>query len=400
VKLVDVNEFYAEQGGGVRTYVNQKLQAGAALGHEVVVIAPGPEDREEARLGGRILWVRSRPMPVDPRYFLLLREKAVHALLQRERPDVVEGSSAWTGGWMVARWRGEARERALGSFFFHQDPVAVYPQTFLGGRLGEERVDRLFGWYWGYLRALSARFDVTVTSGHWLAERLRGFGLHNPVAAPFGIDRADFSPRRASQQVRRQLLSRCGLGPEAALLVCVSRHHPEKRLPTLIDAVGRLSARGRQVGLVIFGDGPQRAGIERRAAAVPGVHLAGYTRDRQALADAYASADALLHGSAAETYGIAVAEALCSGLPVVVPDAGGAKDLADPAYAELYPPGDAQACAEAVERMLARDRQATGRAAAEAADARVATIDQHFEGLFARYAAESERKRAANAQKS
>jgi alpha-1,6-mannosyltransferase len=313
---------------------------------------------------------------------------------------VVEGSSPWTGGWMVARWHGEGTQQALRSFIFHQDPVAVYPQTFLGGRLGEARVDRMFGWYWGYLRQLSARFDVTVTSGQWLAGRLAGFGLHNPVAVPFGIDRADFSPRRASEEVRRELLSRCGLGPEAKLLVCVSRHHPEKRLPTLIDAVGRLSARGRPVGLVIFGDGPQRKGIEKRAASVPTVHVAGYTRDRQALADAYASADALLHGSAAETYGIAVAEAMCSGLPVIVPDAGGAKDLADPAFAETYPPGDARACADAVERMLARDRQVTGRAAAEAADGRVATIDQHFEGLFARYAEESERKRAASAQNS
>jgi len=42
VKIVDVAEFYAERGGGVRTYVNQKLAAAAAAGHEAVVIAPGP----------------------------------------------------------------------------------------------------------------------------------------------------------------------------------------------------------------------------------------------------------------------------------------------------------------------------------------------------------------------
>ncbi|MDZ7807984.1 MAG: hypothetical protein U5K71_12835 [Gracilimonas sp.] len=31
-------------------------------------------------------------------------------------------------------------------------------------------------------------------------------------------------------------------------------------------------------------------------------------------------ADYFVHGSAAETYGIVVAEAVCSGLPVVVPE--------------------------------------------------------------------------------
>ena len=42
MKVVDVAEFYADKGGGVRTYIHQKLEAGARLGHEVVVIAPGP----------------------------------------------------------------------------------------------------------------------------------------------------------------------------------------------------------------------------------------------------------------------------------------------------------------------------------------------------------------------
>ena len=36
MKIVDVAEFYAEQGGGVRTYVNHKLRAAAAAGHEAV----------------------------------------------------------------------------------------------------------------------------------------------------------------------------------------------------------------------------------------------------------------------------------------------------------------------------------------------------------------------------
>ena len=58
--------------------------------------------------------------------------------------------------------------------------------------------------------------------------------------------------------------------------------------------------------------------------------MEGEIRDRALLARYYASADVLVHGSAAETYGLVVAEAICSGLPVVVPDRGGAaKELHD-----------------------------------------------------------------------
>jgi len=123
MKIIDVAEFYAERGGGVRTYIHHKLAAAKAAGHEMVIVAPGPKDGCEERLGGRIEWIASRPMPLDARYYLLLDNKAVHAVLNREKPDVVEGSSPWAGGWMVARWPGWA----LKSFIFHQDPVAVYP---------------------------------------------------------------------------------------------------------------------------------------------------------------------------------------------------------------------------------------------------------------------------------
>ena len=189
--------------------------------------APGPADAEEERLGGRIVWVKGPPLPPDPRYYILWRERAVHEILDREAPDIVEGSSPWSGGWFAARWSGSA----VKTFIFHADPVAVYPQTFLGHLLGTDRVDRLFGWYWAYLRRLSSRFDATVVSGPWLAEKLKRFSLNRPEAVPFGWASL-FSPEKYDAVVRRHYLSQCGLSNEGKLLVNISRFHPEKRLGT------------------------------------------------------------------------------------------------------------------------------------------------------------------------
>ena len=380
MKIVDVAEFYADLGGGVRTYIHQKLEAGARAGHEVVVVAPGPEDGEEERLGGRICWVKGPPMPLDPRYYVLWREGAVHRILDREAPDLVEGSSPWSGGWFVARWPGNA----VKTFIFHQDPVAVYPQTLLGRRLGADRVDRMFGWYWAYLRSLGAHFDATVVSGNWLAEKLGRFGLPRAEAVPFGIDKAQFSPSRRDPAVRKRLLECCGLGEDASLLITISRFHPEKRLGTLLAGFARASAT-RPMGLVIYGDGPLRGWLARKAAQVPGVHVAGFVTDRDELATSLASADAMLHGSAAETYGLVVAEAICSGLPIIVPNQGGAADLADPAYAETYAPGDAAECAVAIDALCDRDRDALVAGCARAAQHEVGTMDDHFDRLFALY---------------
>ena len=379
MKIIDVAEHYAEAGGGVRTYVDHKLRAGAALGHEVVIVAPAAENREEKRNGGRILWVESPPMPGDPRYHVFVKQKPVHDLLEREKPDVVEGSSVYAGGWFAGGYTGSA----IKSLIFHQDPVAVYGHSFLDRYLKSGRIDRLAKPIWAYLRRLAERFDTTVVAGDWLRERLTSFGLPRVSAVPFGIDAEPFVASQRDEKLRRRLLLQAGLSSEAALLVAVSRHHPEKRLPTLIEAV-QIVSRARPVGLVIFGDGPSRRRIETLASRAAGVAIAGYTRDRKVLAQAVASADGFLHGSAAETYGLVVAEAVCAGTPLVVPDTGGAADLARPEFAETYRAGDPEACAAAIRRLLSRDPN-TLRAACLSAAKKPRTLDAHFAELFEHY---------------
>jgi alpha-1,6-mannosyltransferase len=390
MKILDVNEFYAERGGGVRTYVHRKLEAAAALGVSVVVVAPGEADREEPRPGGKIVWVKSPKLPLDPRYHVLLRERAVHAIIAAERPSAIEGSSPWAAGWMAARAPGDA-PRAL---VFHQDPVAVYPHTLLDRRFSRASIDGACEPYWAYLRGLASRFDATVVSGAWLEARLSSFGVPRARAVPFGIDKARFHPSKRCAETRAGLLARAGLGEEAKLLVAIGRHHPEKRLGTLLGAMERLAARpssrGR-FGLVLYGDGPLRRWVERRARRIPGVYIAGFTTEPEALPRALASADAFLHGSAAETYGLVVAEALSAGAPLIVPDTGGAADLADPRWAETYRAGDVEACAAAIERLFTRDASALRRATAAARDTRVSDVRAHFEGLFRLYEGLSQR---------
>ena len=379
MKILDVAEFYAEKGGGVKTYLDRKLRAGADAGHEVVIVAPGPRDGEEARHGGRVVWVKSPTVPGDPRYHLFVNRRATHAVLDRERPDVVEGSSVYGGGWFAANWPGQA----VRSLVFHQDPVAALGHPLLDRFVRAAFIDRAAAPFWAYLRGLAGRFDTTVVAGEWLQDRLTGFGLPRVHAVPFGIEPGPFQAAERDDALRAELLEQARVPADSPLLVCVSRHHPEKRLFTLMRAVRRLQA-AQPVGLAIFGDGPLRRQVQAEADKAPGVAVAGYTRDRAHLARALASADALLHGSAAETYGLVVAEALCAGTPLIVPSVGGAADLADPRFAEVYPPGDVAKCAAAIRRLLSRDPMRLRVACLEAARS-VRTLDDHFVALFAHY---------------
>lgn len=374
MKIADVSGFYAAAGGGVRRYVDGKFAAAARGGHDLTVIAPGEETWIEDREGGRVAWVASPLMPFDSRYRRFDARAAVWAALDAAEPDIVEASSPWTSATLAAAWPGDAK-RAL---VFHQDVVAAYAHTALDGLLRHRAIDALAAPWWRRLRRLSTRFDVTVAGGDWLAARLKDHGFSNAVAVPFGIESECFDPSLRDEVLRAELLAKCGLGREARLLLAVSRFHPEKRLPTVIDAVACAGRERGNLGLVIVGEGLAHAAVERAAARTGRVALIGPVEDRRELARIYASADLFVHGSAAETYGLAAAEAIASGLPVVTPAIGGAGDLARSGLSKTYRPGDADDGARAILEIL------DGRGDPPTAPP-PRSLDDHFSALFRMY---------------
>jgi alpha-1,6-mannosyltransferase len=350
MRIVDVSESYSSHGGGVRTYVHAKLAAANRHGHAIVVVAPGTHDHEESLAGGRIRWVRAPRSPFDRRYGLFVTAEPVHRAIADYQPDLVEGSSPWLGGSIAGRFPGAAKKVLV----FHTDPIAVWAETLLAGTLGLDRVDRLARPAWERIARLAARFDATVVAGSWLARRLADHGVGAPIVVPFGIDKARFRSARRDPATRERLIAACGAPRDASLLVAVGRLDPEKRIGMVLDAFAR-ARRSRPLALAIVGRGSMARLVARKGRGIPGVHVAGWVGAPDEMARVLASADALVHGSAAETYGMAVAEAICAGVPVVVPDRGGAAALWGPAHGEQYRSGDADACARAIERLLRRD---------------------------------------------
>jgi alpha-1,6-mannosyltransferase len=388
MRIVDVNEFYSPTGGGVRTYVDRKMTILGEMGHELIVIAPGKEDRVEERSGGRIIYIKSPGMPFDKNYGLFWDAAPIHALLDDYDPDVVENCSPWRPAWIVGDWPG----RAIRSFFVHNDNVEAYPKRWFRGVASPEAIERAFAWYDRYQMRFLERFDTVVTNGPVMTDRLRRRGVRVDATMTLGIERRHFSPGFRDDTLRAALLKECGLGPDAHLLLGIGRHHPEKRWPVVIDAVARAGAK-LPVGLILLGQGLDTRALERRIGESPHIRLFRPTYDRARLAAIMASADAYIHASDAEPFGLVGYEALASGAPLILPDAGGMAALADPDYAETYRARDAVSCAEAIVRLFARD-QAAIRAAAAAAATHVLSDVDHARGLIAHYETVIDRKRA------
>ncbi|MBY0521346.1 MAG: glycosyltransferase [Sphingomonas sp.] len=380
MRIVDVNEFYSPTGGGVRTYIDRKMTIMAEMGHELIVIAPGRADSIEERPGGgRIIYVRAPRLPFDANYGLFWDAAPVTRLLDEIDPDIVETSSPWRPAWIVGEWPG----RAAKIFFMHNDNVGAYPQRWFEGVATPDRIERAFAWYSRYMNRFLAKYDAVVTNGPALKKRLARRGVRIDAAMPLGIEVGHFSPALRDEQLRAALLAQCDLPPDAHLLLGLGRHHPEKRWPLVIDAVVGAGAR-LPVGLLLIGDGIERRAIERRAAGSPHVRMFKPVYDRLRLARIMASCDALIHGSEGEPFGLVASEAMASGLPLIAPDEGGCAEVADPLCSELYRARDAGSAAQAIGRLVARDRVLLRRAATVAA-AKVRTDVAHTEDLMAYY---------------
>jgi alpha-1,6-mannosyltransferase len=378
MRVVDVCAFYTPHGGGVRTYVDAKLKALPAMGHEMVVIAPGPTNSIVERAPGSILVTIAQPaLPFDRRYHFFDDRAALHDALDAWRPDFVEASSPWSSATKVAEWQGAA-PRAL---IMHADPMSSYAYRWLGGVTSHARIDRIFAPFWQHLRSLDAAYDLVVSPGASLSRRLTAGGLNKVVTVPLGVQPGVFRPALARPELRREMRNRLGLPDDGIVLVGVGRFAAEKRWPMVIRAVAA-AATQRPVGLLLIGAGKGRDKLLREAARCPHVVVGDPTADRDELAAILASADALVHGCESETFCLVASEARASGLPIIVPDRGGAFDQLGAGAGLAYRAADPAALTEAIVKF----HDATGAFNRSArAGARVRTMDGHFWDLMERY---------------
>lgn len=389
MRIVDVCEFYSPTGGGIRSYVDRKMQLLAEMGHELVVLAPGAEDREEVRpTGGRVIWVKAPPLPFDANYRMFWDAAPIHAWLDRLAPDVVEASSPWRPAWIVGKWHGDAAK----VFFLHSDPVVSYPQRWFGRVASRETIDAAFDWFNRYLRRAMPLFDSLVVCGPSLGKRLEERHVGSAQCIALGIDRSAFSPLLRDASLRADLLAQCDLPESATLLLGIGRHHGEKRWNLVIDAVQAAAAQ-RPIGLILIGKGPASAALRKQVGGNPHIRMFQPIYDRPQLASLMASADALIHGCEGETFGLVASEALASGLPLIVPDEGGCAEIARPEFSESFAARDAASATQAILRFCARDRAAV-QAAARTAAMSVRSDRDHVADLVAHYGALLSARRA------
>jgi phosphatidylinositol alpha-mannosyltransferase len=126
-----------------------------------------------------------------------------------------------------------------------------------------------------------------------------------------------------------------------------------KGLPVLLDAFRLARTRGIALSLDVIGEGQP----DSEQLGIAGVTFLGPVASESVLADHYRRCDLFVApATGQESFGIVLLEAMACGRPVVCSDIRGYRDVIDPAGAQLVPPGDPAALADAIAG-LATDRE-------------------------------------------
>ena len=174
-----------------------------------------------------------------------------------------------------------------------------------------------------------------------------------------GVDVGRFSPElrdRAEEDTRIDVLY-------------AGRLTREKGADLLADAFLLAYARDPRLHLLLAGGGPEEDALRARLGSA--ATFLGWL-DGDALARAYANADAFLFASETDTFGQVILEAQASGLAVLAVDAGGPRELIEDGRTGLLAPPDPEALAAALAGLAGRPsmRAQLGAAGVEAARGR------------------------------
>jgi len=361
---------YAPETNGVVTSIVSTARALRRRGHRVIIVAPAhPEGDEEH---ADIFHLRSMSFPFYPEFRMAFPLPAkVVANLPAVPFDVVHAHTFFFIGCLGAYL---ARLRKTPLFFTYHTKFEDYLHYLpVNQRISKPQTLWLS-------REFSNQCDRVIAPSQGTADLLRSYDITVPISVlPGGVDLESFGLQADVPAAIREAKP----GP---VLLSVGRLGKEKNLELLLEAFATVARSLAHARLIMIGDGPHRAELERQAATIgPGRVTFVGALDQSHLGAYYRNADAFAFTSLTETQGLVLVEALAHGLPVVAVDCPVTHEIVLGESGALVGE-DAQAFARAVVSLCAEtpEQRARRRDAARAAAApfSIDALAERLESLY------------------
>lgn len=342
MRVAIITETFLPKVDGIVKVTCLLLDHLARRGIKTIVIAPR-YGADQSYNDAPVHSLPSLPMPLYPEARIGLATFSVYRDLAAFQPDVAHLLHPVATGIPALGMLKWLEVPTVTSF--HLDYARLASQFRLGALdlgftrpLIDDITKNVFNWA-----------DYSLAPSKLVQRRMRRLGISRVGLWRRGVDATAFHPGFRSAAMREEMTQS---HPDDTALLYVGRLSLEKQIEHIRPILEQIP----NTRLVVVGDGPARAALEREFAGQPVVFM-GYLRG-QRLSQAYASADIFVFPSRLETFGLVVIEAMASGLPVVAARVGGVADIvSEGVNGYTFESGDAAALMEAVRKLAGNRKQ-------------------------------------------
>lgn len=267
-----------------------------------------PSITPQNRKGLFLFNIPSIPFPLYTYYRLALPVRRIKRQIVEFKPDLIQVSLPDMVGSYILKF---ATKKNI--------PVVISYHTDFPSYLDYFHLRFLLKPGWKYLMWYCTKGDIVYVPTREVAGVLESKGIKNVRIWSRGIDRDMYNPEYRSKDLREKWGAQDG-----KVILYSGRFVWYKDLDVFLKVYELFKKRdSANVSFVLVGDGPIKKNLKTR---MPDAHFPGYLYGKD-LSRVYASADIFFFPSTTETFGNVVLEALSSGLPAVVSDVGGCKEV-------------------------------------------------------------------------
>ncbi|MCK4835485.1 MAG: glycosyltransferase family 1 protein [Candidatus Aminicenantes bacterium] len=248
------------------------------------------------------------PLYFYPEYQIAIPNFKIKKQLDAFKPDMIHIATPDLIGIFMIKY---AKKKKI--------PLVMSYHTDFPSYLKSYKIDFLKDSVWKYFKWFYNQAEIVFVPTKEIEQKLKEKGIKNTKIWTRGIYIKKFNPTFRSKTLRTQW------GADGKNVILYSgRFVWYKDLKTFIEIYNLFKERGPKNTLfVLLGTGPIE---EKLMKSMPEAIFPGYLSGKK-LSEAYASADIFLFPSTTETFGNVVQEALSSGIPSVVSNKGGCKEI-------------------------------------------------------------------------
>jgi glycosyltransferase involved in cell wall biosynthesis len=322
MRIAIFSDTFPPEINGVANFVRLSARALARRGHlvQVFTVSKISEKKLNEKIGMnnlKIVTVPSVSSLIYPNTRFSLPSGLAVVRLKKFNPDVIHVHTPFALGW----------EGVMGAKILKKPLIGTH-HTFFDQYLKHAKIDfeTARKATWKYTVGFYNFCNLVTTPSQSLAKEMEGHGLKAPLTVlPNFVDTIFFKPISKTEKNN----SKKQFGIVGQSLVYMGRLSYEKSIDQVIKAFKLSLKKFPNLKLMIIGDGPEKENLEELANKLKiadKVIFTGFLRGKKLVAALQAN-NFFITASVTETFGIAIAEAMAAGLPVIAVRRGGIGEI-------------------------------------------------------------------------